>query len=151
MVRARSGRRGPHRKRVTFAVRSFDPPRERPAPDTFRGRTLDGEERSVLVRSLTLVVAVKPQCDGCRGFIEGDLSEFKSVDVVLVCETADETWRDAKQTVLVAPSVFVDLEIRAAPFYVLIDPSTLRVVTEGTLFSPAQVAGEIASYVTPSM
>ena len=97
---------------------------------------------------MTLVVAVKPHCDGCRTFLESDLAEFANVDVVLVAADADDEHRVGRHEVVVAPSLMAQLEIRAAPFYVLIDPSTSRVVTEGTLFSPAQVAGEIAPFLT---
>ena len=128
-------------------MRSIDAPRERPAPTVIRGQTPEGEDRSVPVRAMTLVVAVKPHCDGCRGFIEGDLHEFEHVEVVIVSETWEDTWRAAAQSVLIAPDVFRELEIRAAPFYVLIDPLAKRVVAEGSLFSPAQVAEEIATYV----
>jgi hypothetical protein len=132
-------------------MRSFDAPRDRPAPPVLRGRTPEGEDRSIEVREWTLVVAVKPHCDGCRAFIEGDLHELEQVSVVLVSKTPYVEWRTATQPVLVAPAIFADLEIRAAPFYVLIDPRTLRVVAEGSLFSPAQVASEIAPYLTAAM
>ena len=128
-------------------MRSFDAPRERWAPSTLVGTTIDGEEWSTDVRRMTLVVAVKPHCDGCRTFLESDLAEFANVDVVLVAAAADDEYRVGRHEVVVAPSLMAQLEIRAAPFYVLIDPSTSRVVTEGTLFSPAQVAGEIAPFL----
>jgi hypothetical protein len=92
---------------------------------------------------------VKPHCDGCHDFIFSDLSELGAVDVVLVSASAsdDDEWVDALHPVLVAPEVMSELDIRAAPHYVLVDPRVSRVVAEGVPFSPAQVASEIASFL----
>lgn len=100
--------------------------------------------RRIQLRRTTLVVAVKPDCDGCRDFLHGDLRALSDVDVVLVSAVSSEEWLDAANDVLIAPEVMKELDIRSAPFYVLIDPSTLRVVTEGVVFGPSQVAAEIA-------
>ena len=129
-------------------MRSFDASRERSAPSTLVGTTNDGGGWSLDVRRMTLVVAVKPHCDGCRSFLESDLAEFANVEVVFVAAATDEEYRVSSHDVVVAPSLMVELEIRAAPFYVLIDPSVSRVVAEGTLFNTIQVASEIASFVT---
>jgi hypothetical protein len=43
----------------------------------------------------------------------------------------------------------VELGIRWPPFYVLIDPAVQRVITEGVVFAPSQVAAEIAPYLAP--
>jgi hypothetical protein len=51
---------------------------------------------------------------------------------------------------VVAPDVLKELEIRWPPFYVLVDPQERRVITEGVVFAPAQVASEIASFLPPS-
>ena len=128
-------------------LRSFDAPHERPAPRALVGRTLDGEEVSLELGRMTLVAAVKSHCDGCRTFLESDLAEFANVDVVIISATQEEEYRASQHVVIVAPDVMVELEIRAAPFYVLIDSSTSMVVAEGSIFSPAQVASEIAPYV----
>jgi hypothetical protein len=97
-----------------------------------------------------LVVAVKPDCDGCHDFVHGDLREFEGVEVVLVSATSgDEAWLDAIQPILVAPELMNELGIRTAPFYVLIDAARSLIVGEGTLFSPAQVASEIARHLAP--
>jgi hypothetical protein len=93
---------------------------------------------------MTLVVAVKPDCDGCRDFLRGDLREFPDVDVVIVSAFSSDGWMDAANEVLIAPELMKELDIRSAPFYVLIDPLSLRVVTEGVVFGPSQVAAEIA-------
>jgi hypothetical protein len=129
-------------------ARSFDLPRERPAPRQLRGHTLAGEERAIEVTALTLVVAIKPNCDGCKEFVQGSLRDLDGVDVVLVSATSgNEEWAAASREILVSAELLGELGIRSAPFYVLIDPATLTVVAEGTLFSPAQVASEIASFI----
>ena len=92
----------------------------------------------------TVVVAVKPGCDGCRDFVSGDYCLGEFVDVVVAAECDDDTWRDGRG-VVVAPQLWRDLEIRSAPFYVVIDPVRRLVVAEGSVFSPIQVATEIAS------
>ena len=128
-----------------FQARSFDAPCQRPVPREFVGVTPTGEERRVEIHQLTLVVAVKPDCDGCREFVNGNLDEFSGVDVVMVSATSSNEWPDAKNEVLISPAFMEELDIRSAPFYVLVDPSTQRVVTEGVVFGPSQVAAEIAS------
>lgn len=134
----------------SFRARSFDAFRARPAPTVLKGRSLAGNERFLLVKRLTLVVAVKPHCDGCHDFVFGDLRELEGVEVVVVSATSgDAEWSDAVQPILVAPELMNELGVRSAPFYVLIDPSKSLIVSEGTLFSPAQVASEIAHFLTP--
>jgi len=133
-----------------FYARSFDPPRDRVAITQLRGVLVGGEERTVVLRHLTLIAAVKPHCDGCHQFVFGDLRELDGVDVVVLSASAsdDGEWDGATQSILVAPEAMKDLEIRAAPYYVLVNPRTARVVAEGALFSPAQVASEIASFLS---
>jgi hypothetical protein len=132
-----------------FHVNSFDTPRDRSVPQTLRGRSLIGEEITVDLVGLTLIVAVKPNCDGCHDFIHGDLHELVNVHVIVVCATrGDQEWDSALQTVVVAPEFMAELDLRSAPYYVLIDPASSRVLGEGALFSSAQVASEIASFLT---
>jgi hypothetical protein len=100
------------------------------------------------MEQMTLIVAVKPDCDGCRDFIDGELTELDDVDVVIVSATADDEWRNAHQDVIVSPETLTQLDIRSTPFYVLIDASRQRVATEGVVFSPGQVAAEIASFLS---
>ncbi len=127
---------------------SFDASRERPAPRQLKGLSLSGVERTIEVTAVTLVAAVKPNCDGCREFLGGDLGELDHVDVVLVSATdGDGEWRGVRREILVAPELLSDLGIRSAPYYVLLDPSRSLVVAEGALMSPAQVAKEIERYV----
>jgi hypothetical protein len=96
---------------------------------------------------MTLIVAVKPNCDGCRDFVDGELSELDDIEVVIVSATADDEWRNARQEVIVSPETLTALDVRSAPFYVLIDVARQRVATEGVVFTPAQVAAEIASFL----
>jgi hypothetical protein len=130
-------------------VSSFDAPRVRPAPDTITGTSLDGAKISRTLVGLTLVVAVKQSCDGCRDFIFSQLNELSDVSVLILSATGDDNgeWSDSRQQVIVAPLVLEELDIRWPPFYVLIDPEQRLVVTEGVVFAPAQVAREIASYL----
>jgi hypothetical protein len=130
-----------------FRPHSFDAPRERVAPRELAGTTLDGKEWRRVLEGLTLIVAVKPQCDGCRDFLDGDLDELDDVDVVIVSAIRDEEWRGTRQDVVVSPETLGELDIRSAPFYVLIDASRQRVVSEGIVFGPAQVADEISPFV----
>jgi hypothetical protein len=134
-----------------FRAHSFDQPRERDAVTQLRGTTQSGEEQLILLRGLTLIAAVKPHCDGCHDFIFGDLHELAALDVVVVSASAsdDGEWEGARQPVLVSPEALADLDVRSAPHYVLVDPTATRVVAEGVLFSPAQVASEIASFLAP--
>jgi hypothetical protein len=94
----------------------------------------------------TLVVAVKADCDGCRAFLEGDLTELGDLEVVLVVAAgaADPSFATAAREVYEAPALLEALDVRWPPFYVLVAPSPPRVLREGVLFSPAQVAREIA-------
>jgi hypothetical protein len=133
----------------SFRARSFDAFRARPSPSVLRGRTLAGKDRFLLLKRFTLVVAVKPHCDGCHDFVFGELRELEGVEVVVVSATSgDGEWDGAIQPILVAPELMNELGVRSAPFYVLIDPSKSLIVSEGTLFSPAQVASEIAPFLS---
>lgn len=132
-----------------FHPRSVDTLRDRVVATVLRGVSLSGENQTVEFSRLTLVAAVKPHCDGCHEFIFGDLHEFEAVDVVIVSASAsdDGEWDDATQPVLVAPEALKELNIRSAPHYVLVDAEISRVIAEGVIFSPAQVANEIASFL----
>ncbi len=130
------------------APRSFDPPRPREVPITLSGRTLDGREGSVVLTSTTLIVAVKPGCDGCLPFVVGDLTELGDWPVVVLASASDTRgeWRDARREVLVAPDALEALGVRWPPFYLLVEPSGPRVVVEGVVFGPAQVAAELRAH-----
>ncbi len=95
----------------------------------------------------TIVLAVKPNCDGCRDFLSGPLAAFDGLDVVLVSATPFVEDVVSAGRVLVAPEWMAQARIVAAPSYTVIDPSEGRVVTEGVAFAPSQVAREIATHL----
>jgi hypothetical protein len=132
-------------------VSSFDRPRPRPAPSSVTGHTLNGDDVMKTLDVLTLIVAIKQSCDGCLDFVTSPLEELNHVAVLIVSATDDLNgeWADAQHDVVVSPELLVALGIRWPPFYVLVDPETQRVVTEGVVFAPAQVAEEIAAYLAP--
>ena len=130
-------------------IHSFDRPRERPAPTVLHGKWLHGESASIELTSLTLVAAVKANCDGCTSFVHSALEELAGFDVIVVSATDldDGEWSGARRKVLVSPDAFTSLEIRWPPVYVVIDPATAMVVGEGVIFSPSQVAKEVERFL----
>ncbi len=120
---------------------SFDPPRRRRVPTRLRGGPGATEE----ITATTLVAVVKPGCDGCRAFTHGDLGPLAGLSVVLVSASASPEWDDAARDVVVAPEWVEASGVRGAPHYVLVDGSGV-VLTEGVLFSPDQVAAEVAAH-----
>jgi hypothetical protein len=131
-----------------FNARSFDRPRERLAPDSLSGHWCDGDDVTIALSGVTLIVAIKSHCDGCREFINSDLGELRAPVLVISAEEDESSeWRDARHPILVSPDAFRLFDVRWPPFYVLIDPVAGRVLTEGVLFGPAQVATEIAPYL----
>jgi len=131
-----------------FDARSFDRTRERAAPDSLTGHWSKGAEETIALPKVTLVVAIKSNCDGCRAFLDADLDELR-VPVIIVSAEEDDTgeWNDFRHRVFISPDTFRLLEVRWPPLYVLVDPVARRVLTEGVLFGPAQVASEIAAYL----
>jgi hypothetical protein len=125
--------------------RSFDAPRPRDVPRTVRATTLAGEAREVELAGPTLLVVVKPGCDGCRPFVLDELVELEGVPLVVLSPVAapPDEWARARREILVAPEALAALEVRFPPVYLLVDPAR-GVLAEGTLFDPAQVAAEIA-------
>jgi hypothetical protein len=131
-----------------FNARSFDRPRDRVAPSSLNGHWSDGAEVALDLSEVTLVVAIKSDCDGCLEFINADLHELR-LPVVVISASDDESseWEGARQPVFVTPEAFRLLDVRWPPFYVLIDPLARRVLTEGVVFGPEQVAAEIAPHL----
>lgn len=131
-----------------FDARSFDRARERAVPNSLSGHWSNGAEETIALSEVTLVVAIKSNCDGCRAFLDADLNELR-VPVLIMSEEEDDTgeWRDARRPVFISPDGFRLLDVRWPPLYVLVDPVAGRVLTEGVLFGPEQVASEIAAYL----
>ncbi len=126
-----------------MTARSFDRASPRPAPAAIDGTDPDGRAARVEFSRRTLVVAVKEECDGCRGVVERGV-QLDGVDVVLIAATPGAL-AGAAGLALVAPSAMDALGLRWPPAYALVDPDGPRVVAEGTVFSPEQVAAEVAA------
>jgi hypothetical protein len=103
-----------------------------------------------LLLAPTLVIAVKPNCDGCHDFIFSELSEFEGLTVVIVTanDEVESEWEKAPRPIYTSPELFAALDIRSPPFYVLLQPDPSLVVGEGIAFSPTQVASEIAGVIS---
>lgn len=94
-------------------------------------------------RGATLVAVVKPDCDGCRSFTHGDLTTLEGrVEVILVSATNSLEWSHAPNPVVVAPAWVAASGVRGAPHYLLVGEGG-RILGEGVVFSPDQVAREI--------
>jgi hypothetical protein len=113
------------------------------------GHWSNGDDVTVDLTALSLLVVIKANCDGCHDFLFSDLSAFSGLDVIFMSANDDEgqEWIDAPRRVLVAPDALAVLEVKWPPFYVLVDASAGLVRTEGVLFAPAQVAAEIAPFL----
>jgi hypothetical protein len=113
------------------------------------GHWSNGDDVTIDLAEVTLVVAIKSNCDGCREFLHADLEEF-SVPVLVVSAEEDPSseWRGARRPVLVSPEAIRLLDVKWPPFYVLVDPVARRVLTEGVLFGAAQVAAEIEPFLS---
>jgi hypothetical protein len=95
------------------------------------------------LHSPTLIAVVKDQCTGCSEFIAQQA--IIPIEVVVV---TDSPAASQNYAVLLAPEFIADLEARFAPIYLLVSGNPLEVVGEGTIFSAAQVATEIAPWLT---
>lgn len=93
------------------------------------------------------MIAVKPNCDGCRDFLEGSLPEFDGLDVILVSAAAMVDNAPGTNPVVLATEWMRSSLMVAAPSYMVIDPAEGRVLIEGVAFSPSQVVAEIAHHL----
>jgi len=126
-------------------LRSIDSPRRRPAPTTAHLTDSVGVTHEVALEPRTLIVAVKPNCDGCRPFVEELSLEFDNWHLLVVTRDSVATDGGHRQ-VWLAPELLEALEIGSAPFFVALDGSPLTVVTEGVVFAPEQVARELSEF-----
>ncbi len=127
-------------------MRSFDASRDRSAPTTYEGITLSGVPVTGTFARRHLIVAAKPDCDGCRALLESEPSAFGPVPVLVVgAEATDEPWwHESALPVIISPSLMAAMDIRWPPFWVLVDGESGRVLNEGVPFGPEHIAKEIA-------
>lgn len=130
-------------------MRSIDAPRERPAPRAYRGRNLAGEAVQGDFVGLTLIVAIKEDCLGCRSVVESPRNVFGRVATLLVASrpSSEPWWMTTAHPLVVSEPLLEQLDVRSPPFYVLIDARRGWVLTEGVVFGPEQVREEIAAFV----
>lgn len=150
VVRPRTRRRGHGRGHLSsLGPRSFGPTRPRPAPPRWTVRSRDGVAHQHELTTLTLVVAIKTNCDGCRAFYEEVPSTPDGLEVVVVVRenVGDEQFARATRPIYEARELLDELDVRWPPFYVLLAPEPARVVTEGVAFSPEQIFDEIAHHL----
>ncbi|MHB2027760.1 MAG: hypothetical protein ACYCPT_02955, partial [Acidimicrobiales bacterium] len=78
-----------------------------------------------------------------------DYGSLARLDVVAICQSARDggEWRSSAALVVVAPELWRELEIRSAPFYVVIDPVSVRVIQEGVIFGFEQVVEEVQPFL----
>jgi hypothetical protein len=131
-------------------VHSFDHARPRPAPTSLVGHWLGGKSVSIELHAPTVVVAIKTECDGCRDIVNAHHDRLAGLALVVVSasDSLDDQWDQTRSSILVAPQLLEQLEVRWPPFYVVIDPTTSTVVTEGVVFGLEQVTQEISSFLS---
>lgn len=111
--------------------------------------TLGGEMVQGEFVSLTLILAVKEDCLGCQSVLEAPAGAFGDVSTMIVAArpSVEPFWRTSKHRVLISELLLQELDIRWPPFYVLINPSSEKVLSEGVVFAPEQVREEIAPHL----
>jgi hypothetical protein len=111
--------------------------------------TLQGEMVQGQFVSPTLILAVKEDCLGCQSVLEAPEGAFGDVAMMIVAArpSAEPFWRTSQHRVLVSELLLQELDVRWPPFYVLIDPLSEKVLSEGVVFAPDQVREEIAPYL----
>lgn len=130
-------------------MRSFDATRPRRAPRNYEGINLLGEPVKGEFTALTLVVAIKEDCWGCRNVVESSPGAMGDVATILVAAQAsrETNWRTSPHPVLISASLLQELDVRWPPFYVLVDPLDEKVVNEGVVFDVQQVREDIAPFL----
>ena len=130
-------------------MHSFDTTRQRRAPRHYEGTNLWDEPVSGEFTCLTLIVAIKEDCWGCRNILECSPGEMGDVTTLLVAAQAsrETSWRSSPHRVLISASLLKELDVRWPPFYVLFDPTQEKVMSEGVVFDAHQVREEIAPFL----
>ena len=133
-----------------FQFRSFDDARPRPAPRSLTGHWLGGAPVSIELTSLTIVIAIKTDCDGCRDIVNARRDRVAGLETIVVSasDELDEQWARSRSSILVAPQLLEQLDVRWPPFYVVVDPASSSVVTEGVVLDLEQVEREVTSFLS---
>ncbi|NNN02953.1 MAG: hypothetical protein HKL87_03030 [Acidimicrobiaceae bacterium] len=118
-------------------LRSFETPRRRRAPESWRHR-LGGNDVDA---PWTLVVSLKANCESCQSFSRVDPGALVPLRLVLVSRESVD-WTDFETPVRVDPELVEDLQITGAPYYAVID-SNDWVVAEGAVFDVHQILAEV--------
>lgn len=130
-------------------------------PGTVRsvqGTVPSGEpvEFEVTERPWTLLVFLTSACDGCeelwRAFADPESLPFpRDVDVVVVTRGPRFEGPDkvaclaGSGSVVMSDDAWTDYGVHTGPFYVLVDGSAVRVVTEGVAWSLEQIASAVST------
>jgi len=101
-----------------------------------------GTATRVVPQGPTLIVAVKDNCVGCSNFYAARHPGFASFDVFVI-NTDDVPITNSAYPIYRAPELLTALEIRSAPFYVLVDGTPPVVEREGLVFDVEQVLAEL--------
>ena len=129
---------------------SSEPARRRPAPTSLSGHWLGGPAQVVTLRETTIIIAVKPDCYGCRDALNSGRRRIATLPVLFVGagDVVDPEWVDGGASVFVSPDALRDLAITWPPFYVVVDPAFGEVVTEGVVFAIPQVEAEVTAFLS---
>jgi hypothetical protein len=106
---------------------------------------------SIELTAPTVLIAVKTECDGCRDIVNAGLEQVAGLSLIVVSDSdeLDDSWDQVRSPILVAPGLLEQLDVRWPPFYVVIDPASSSVVTEGVVFGLEQVEREVSSFFAP--
>jgi hypothetical protein len=115
------------------------------------GRDLDGLELGVELNPPTLVLFLKPHCDGCTelaalvrdGVVGAEVLGVLPDPAVGLPDEASAQLAGAGGRWLVGPDPFTVLSVRSGPFFCVVDGGG-QVVVEGVAFGRAQVEAHVA-------
>ncbi len=119
-----------------------DAPRRRPAPEHFTLVDETGVVQEHHYAGPTLVVAVKDDCMGCANFYRERHPGFAPYEVIVVA-TNDAPISGSAYPIFRSPELLAALDIRSAPFFVLITGEPPEVTREGLVYDVSQVLEEL--------
>lgn len=131
-----------------LSVRSIDAPRERPVPLEFDGLDAEGRPAHVVLRGMTLVVAVKADCDACAEVLEAGVDDFGGFEGLVVAREVRALSGEGTVDRLASNALFDAVDLRFPPCYALIDAGRAMVVAEGALYSLAHAVTEARRQIT---